>query len=85
MKSGIKVELNQGESTALRIILIIDKWCSRAQRAVPLYLKIQLQKRPFGYLFRLDRINASRYTLELPFTFDKDGGLQTFTIRFSFP
>lgn len=32
MKSGIKVEVNQGETTALRIILIIDKWGCGAAR-----------------------------------------------------
>lgn len=47
MKSGIKVERNQGETTEHRIILIIDKWCFRAQSAVLLCLKIQLQKRGF--------------------------------------
>lgn len=62
MNSGIK-ERNQGERTEHRVTLILDKWCLRAQRAVLLCLKIQLQKRAFGYLFGLDRINASRYTL----------------------
>lgn len=47
MESRIKVERNQGETTERRIILIIDKWCFRAQRAVLLCLKIQLQKRAF--------------------------------------